>query len=316
MTTRGARSASGGAQVPASATTWSPERMSLTSDASRGTRRRGCRDARRTGSACRTSGRRRPPRRRCRERAGPWRPSSLAARDSSSTSATSTTLGTLRSAASRPRAISGTSAAGDAEGDADAGVRRLAVGGERVVPPATADRLEELEADHVDLEDRAGVVVQAARQAEAGLHLERGRCAGPCSPRPQRPARRGRCRAARCSTPSACTRSTKDVSVVVIVASSRHCPAWSCGEAGVGDEQLGHLVGRELVELVDERDHRGRVGRTDAAVEALDQLAVVDPEPQRRQRQCRQRLQPSPGPPRRRSGTAGRPSSPRRCRPG
>ena len=55
---RGRRSSTGGVQVAGSAATCSPLRMSLTSAACRrrrGTRRTGCRAARRTGSACRTS---------------------------------------------------------------------------------------------------------------------------------------------------------------------------------------------------------------------------------------------------------------------
>ena len=56
-TTAGHRSCSGGCQLSASASAWSPERMSLTSSGRvrrPGTRRTGCRGGRRTGSACRT----------------------------------------------------------------------------------------------------------------------------------------------------------------------------------------------------------------------------------------------------------------------
>ena len=53
--------------------------------------------------------------------------------------------------------------AGDTERDADARVGRPPVGRERVVPPTAAHGLEVLEALHVDLDDGAGVVVEAAR---------------------------------------------------------------------------------------------------------------------------------------------------------
>ncbi len=54
--------------------------------------------------------------------------------------------------------------------------------------------------------------------------------------------------------------------------------------AGRLDEERGDGVGRLLVELVDGADRGGDVGDAEAAVEALDQLAVVDLERQRRQR--------------------------------
>ena len=86
---------------------------------------------------------------------------------------------------------------GDAEGDPDPGVGRPAVGGQRVVATAAADRLEVLEAVHVDLEDRAGVVVQPAGEAEARDDLEPVAVHRRRSPRPRRSARRARCPAAR-----------------------------------------------------------------------------------------------------------------------
>src|SRR5262249_23638135 len=59
--------------------------------------------------------------------------------------------------------------AGDAEADADAGVRRPAVARERVVAPAARGRLEPLVTGHEDLEDGAGVVLEPAGDAEVGL---------------------------------------------------------------------------------------------------------------------------------------------------
>ena len=73
------------------------------------------------------------------------------------------------------------------------------------------------------------------------------------------------------------------MSVARISASARHCPACCSDEAGVVDELLGDRLGRFLVELVDDAHDRRDVARADAAVEALDQLAVVDLQAQRRQ---------------------------------
>ena len=50
------------------------------------------------------------------------------------------------------------------------------------------------------------------------------------------------------------------------------------GGAELGLEQFGHLVRADLFQLVDAAQHPGGVGEADAVVEALGQLAVVDPE--------------------------------------
>ena len=63
---------------------------------------------------------------------------------------------------------------------------------------------------------------------------------------------------------------------VRIAASARHRSACSASKPGLVGEHLGQDVRRHLVELVDDAHHRADVGRADAAVEALDQLAVVD----------------------------------------
>ena len=52
------------------------------------------------------------------------------------------------------------------------------------------------------------------------------------------------------------------------------------GGAELGLEQLGHLGGADLFQLVDAAQHAGGVGQADAAVEALGQLAVVDAQPE------------------------------------
>ncbi len=150
-----------------------------------GTRRTGCRAARRTGSACRTS---RAGRHLGRDPAGP-QPSaiaSLAGRLASSGSATSTAEGTDRDASSLLRANSGMSIRVTPERDADPGIARPAVAGQRVVAAAGADRADALEAGHPGLEDRPGVVVQAAGDPQVGLDDHAVGEASGRSPRPRR----------------------------------------------------------------------------------------------------------------------------------
>ena len=66
------------------------------------------------------------------------------------------------------------------------------------------------------------------------------------------------------------------------------------GRPGELDELLRDDLGRQLVQLVDHPDRGGHVGDAQAAVEALDQLAVVDLERQRGQRQRAERLDHHP----------------------
>ena len=99
------------------------DRMSFTSwrrvARSPGTTRTGCPGARRTGSACRTSAGSRRPRWGSPARAAAGRRRRSPARDSSSGSATSTALGTARSAVSTPRCdAAGPACRLDAERDA------------------------------------------------------------------------------------------------------------------------------------------------------------------------------------------------------
>ncbi len=136
-----------------------------------GTTRTGCRGARHNGSACRTSAR--TPRLSVgmpRERSVAAT-AALAGRESSSIRATRTALGTERSAVSPP-ATSGHQKARDAERDADTGIGVLAVAGELVVATARADRSELLVAGHAGLEHGAGVVVEAAGDAQIGDNVD------------------------------------------------------------------------------------------------------------------------------------------------
>ena len=165
---------------------------------------------------------------------------------------------------------------GDAERDADAGVRRPAVAGERVVAAAGADRLQPLVAGHEDLEDRAGVVVEAAGDAQVGLDRDvLGRRGG-------------------AALDDGGELGEALVEQLVLDAER----ADLLDERGVGDpdrrqrqaalrparrsrrrrstSSSATVVGRQLVELVDDADRGGDVGHAEAAVEALDQLAVVE----------------------------------------
>ena len=277
-----------------SAGTWSPLRMSLTSCGRRpapGTTRTGCRAARRSGSACRTSARPARPRWRCPAAAAPAAIGVAAARASSSGSATSTADG------HRPRA--GEHAAlqqrhqqpGDAERDADAGVGDLAVGGQRVVAAARADRAERLVAVHPGLEHRAGVVVQAAGDAQVGLDPER-------SVEMPRAARdhRGELgqtlrRAGRARRPSACTRGDeRGVRRMRISASAQALLGLLAGRGRPRRPAAAHDLGRAPCRACrSTRMTAAEVGRPEAPVEALDQPAVVDLQPQRRQEFQRRR---------------------------
>ncbi len=173
----------------------------------------------------------------------------------------------------------------DAEGDADAGIRLPAVGGQGVVASAGGDRAHGLESHELGLVDGAGVVVEAAGDAQVGddgagspgvravddgdelldalvqQHVGDAQRADPvregCVGRADRgeleaPIRGGR------------------------------------AEARLAGEQVGDLGGADLVELVDGAQHRGRVVGPDAPVEALGELAVVDLDDRRRDGQLGQ----------------------------
>ena len=160
-----------------------------------------------------------------------------------------------------PRANSGPSSAGHAERDADAGVGRAAVAGQRVVAAARADRAERLEPGHPGLVDRARVVVQPARDAQVGDARSPGRTPRPraldhlgqlgqagrpagrsCTPerphlvderrvgrRRSRPARRQRVRQRRRSAPpgSTSTRARRRADLVELVDRAHHRRATS-----------------------------------------------------------------------------------------
>ena len=84
-------------------------------------------------------------------------------------SATSTADGTARDPVSAPLASSGTSSRVTPSEMPTPGIGGLPVAGQRVVAAAGADRAEVLVAGHPGLEDGAGVVVQAAGDAQVGL---------------------------------------------------------------------------------------------------------------------------------------------------
>ena len=96
------------------------------------------------------------------------------------------------------------------------------------------------------------------------------------------------------STPRPRTVSTKEVSATRMDGQRQARLGLLRRGAGGLDEQRGDGVGRLLVELVDGADRGGDVGDAEAAVEALDQLAVVDLEGQRGQRQRVERLDHHP----------------------
>ena len=182
--------------------------------------------------------------------------------------------------------------AGDAERDADAGVRRLPVAGEGVVAAAAADRLQVLVAGHEDLDHGAGVVVEAPRDAQVRLDRD----VAPLS------------RAAALDDGGELGQAL--VEQAVLHPERPHLvDERGVGGADRGERQallclldrgpaLRQLLGDgfwwQLVELVDGADRGHEVGDPEAAVEALDQLAVVELEAQRRQRQLVERLHHHP----------------------
>ena len=67
---------------------------------------------------------------------------------------------------------------------------------------------------------------------------------------------------------------------MLIAASARHCSACSAVSPASSTSSARDLLRPDLVELVDDPHHRVGVGDAEPAVEALDQLAVVDLQPQ------------------------------------
>ncbi len=83
---------------------------------------------------------------------------------------------------------------------------------------------------------------------------------------------------------------------MLIRASARQLCACSSLDAGVLDEHRPDLLLRQLVQLVDRPHHRVGVGDPEAGVEALDQLAVVDLQPEAGQEvEPAQRVEHHPG---------------------
>ena len=62
----------------------------------------------------------------------------------------------------------------------------------------------------------------------------------------------------------------------------------SIGQSGLVDEEAGDALRADLVQLVDDAKDSSGVVRTDAAVEALGELAVVDPQHELRDGQLRE----------------------------
>ena len=203
----------------------------------------------------------------------------------------------------------------DAEGDADAGVRRPAVAGQGVVASAAAHGLQPLVARHEDLHDGARVVVEAAGDPEVGLD-------GDVVVHHVRAAVDDRGQLGQAGLEQL----VLDAEAADGLDEGRVGDAdGRQGQARVGllgrgprrlDQERGDGLGRLLVELVDGADGGGYVGDAQAAVEALDQLAVVDLEREGGQRAGRRGPPPSRARPRRRGGRAARRGRRCRCRPG
>ena len=159
----------------ASAATCSPERMSLTWSPAAPSRpppeephERDARAGRRAGSACRTSPRSARPRRGSRARAARPRPRRTRSRASSLRHRDEHGARHRPRRADQARRQQARHEPGDADRQPDARVGRRAVGRERVVAAARADRAELLVPDEHRLVDRARVVVEPARDLQVG----------------------------------------------------------------------------------------------------------------------------------------------------
>ena len=134
-----------------------------------------------------------------------------------------------------PRLSRGTRVRLTPKRDADPGVGRAAVAGQRVVPTAGADRAEPLVAVQPGLEDGAGVVVQTAGDAQVGDDPDPVARPAARTPRARPRARRAPPRGARGSrrgrAPGRRTRRPSEL----IRARARHASACSRGQARLAD---------------------------------------------------------------------------------
>ena len=168
--------------------------------------------------------------------------------------------------------------------DAEARCRRRGTSSGRRWPARRTGRrqptdFEPLVAGHEDLEDGAGVVVEAAGDAQVGLD---GRRASPtdvgAAVDAPRPARRALVEQLVARRPSARTRSTNEVSATRIVGQLEAAlrPAPAVAPASLDEQRRRRPRRGSLSSLSIGPDRGGDVGDAEAAVEALDQLAVVD----------------------------------------
>ena len=247
-----------------------------------GTTRTGCRAARRTGSACRTSPRPEPPRPGCRAGAAPPRPASHWARSSSAASATSTQVGVERLADQARRPTSRPSSRETPIEMPTPGYVVRAVGGQGVVAPAGADRAVGLVPDQLGLVDGARVVVQPAGDPQVGDQQARARARSRrASPRRGRPGPR---RESGAPPRGRAPASTNPRSASGDLGQGQARGGLLRGGAGL-HQQRGDPLRPDLVQLVDDPQHRLDVGQPETEVEALGDLAVVDLDPERADRQ-------------------------------
>ena len=285
---RGQRSSASGAQSAASAGTWSPERMSLTwSGSPSAPEEPHERDAAPVGVPDLLAELRRA---RChldrdpagaqpgRDLVGPF-PRVLRAHGDEHRAR----HGTRRAHQTGAQQARDEPRDADREADARVGVR--AVGGERVVAAARADRAELLVADQHRLVDGAGVVVEAARDLQVGDD-DAGR---PHRRRTDQRTQLGQTLveqlAAHAVARGECADRVDHALVGPVDRGQRQARAACASSAPASaTSSAGHLVRADLVQLVDAAQDGLDVVQTEAAVEPLGDLAVVHQDAHRRAR--------------------------------
>ena len=180
-------------------------------------------------------------------------------------------------------------------------------------------RLQPLVAGHEDLDDGAGVVVEAARDPEVGLD---GDARPPAAPTPGSPRRRRPARPGPRSSSSSLDAERADPLDEARCRPPGSSPARGTARPARASRRPARPAGRRPRRRAACRACRStRIaavtsGDAEPAVEALDQLAVVELEGHRRAAAARRAPRPSPASPRRRGGRAARPGRRCRCRPG
>ena len=164
---------------------------------------------------------------------------------------------------------------GDTDGQAHAREHAVALGRQRVVPAAGADRAQLLVSGEHRLVDRPGVVVQAAGDRQVGHRTSGGAAV-------QLTDHLGQLGQPHLQQLVLHTERADLLHEGGVLGPDLRQRQGLGGLLGGGAEllleQLGHALGADLLQLVDGAQHPGGVLQPDPPVEALGELAVVDPQ--------------------------------------